>query len=93
MRLITILLLALAGCGGANSDDGGMPADCPTGFQSPAYCFSGSGGTANTCGDCTNVGELCDYFEATLVCASDHKWRCSWAGGVTKGCPHPDGGL
>ena len=92
MRLLTILLFALAGCGsGASGDDAGMPADCPTGFESPAYCFSGAGGTANTCGDCSTAGEICHYFEADLICESG-KWRCYWAGGDSKGCPHPDGG-
>ena len=70
-----------------------LPPECPRAFQSPPYCFAGPCGTASTCGDCTNVGELCDYFEATLICAADHKWRCSWAGGTSGGCkPPPDGG-
>jgi len=94
MRFVTILLLALAGCGSAaTDDDGGMPADCPTGFEAPAYCFSGAGGTANSCGSCERIGERCDYFEATLVCASDRQWRCAYAGGSSGGCPHGDGGL
>lgn len=72
--------------------DLGLAADCPMAFESPPYCFSGPQGTAASCGPCANVGELCDYFEATLICAGDHQWRCYWAGGVSSGCPHGDGG-
>ncbi len=70
-----------------------LPADCPRAFQSPPYCFSGPLGTASSCGPCSTVGESCDYFEASLVCACDHQWRCSYAGGVTHGCDLPDGGI
>ncbi|HWE31681.1 MAG TPA: hypothetical protein VHB97_26955 [Polyangia bacterium] len=105
MRLVIALAL-LAACGSNSGDvyesspdlssptgaDLSLPADCPTGFQSPAYCFSGPQGTGSSCGACANVGELCDYFEATLICAGDHSWRCYWAGGISRGCPHPDGG-
>lgn len=77
----------------ATGPDLSLPADCPMGFQSPAYCFAGPQGTGSSCGPCSNVGELCDYFEATLVCAADHQWRCSWAGGSSGGCPQGDGGL
>jgi len=101
MRFVIVALsLTLAACGGNAEDDVSLPtpdlsmaSDCPTGFQSPAYCFSGPQGTASSCGSCATVGELCDYFEATLVCAGDHQWRCSWAGGSSGGCAHGDGGM
>lgn len=103
MRFVTafalVLGVTLAGCGGNAADDSSppgtdlsLPADCPTGFQSPTYCFAGAGGTGNSCGACSHVGELCDYFEATLICAGDHEWRCYWAGGSSGGCKHADGG-
>ncbi|HEX8954619.1 MAG TPA: hypothetical protein VF997_24690 [Polyangia bacterium] len=106
MRLaIALLLLSLAGCTSAIDDvqiagadlsatgpDLALPADCPMAFQSPAYCFAGPLGTASSCGACTHVGATCDYFEASLVCACDHTWRCSYAG-VRQGCELPDGGI
>ncbi|MGZ3440318.1 MAG: hypothetical protein ACXVDD_12440 [Polyangia bacterium] len=70
-----------------------LPPECPRAFQSPAYCFAGALGTASSCGPCTTVGESCDYFEASLVCACDHQWRCSYAGGSSGGCQTPDGGV
>ncbi|HEX6838058.1 MAG TPA: hypothetical protein VF334_15880 [Polyangia bacterium] len=97
--LIAVLLLCTACSTNAEDDvqilmpDLSMPSDCPTGMQSPTYCFAGAQGTGSSCGPCTNVGEMCDYFEATLVCAGDHQWRCYWAGGSSGGCPHGDGGL
>jgi hypothetical protein len=107
MRPLIALVLFAAACGttveddvyipgpdlSANGPDLSLPADCPMAMQSPPYCFSGPQGTAASCGPCANVGELCDYFEATLVCAGDHQWRCYWAGGSSGGCPHGDGGI
>ncbi len=98
MRFVIAFVVWAAACTNAVDDvyipepDLATPSDCPTGFQSPAYCFWGPQGTGASCGSCANVGEMCDYFEATLVCASDHEWRCSWAGGLSGGCKHPDGG-
>ncbi len=69
-----------------------LPADCPMAFQSPPYCFAGPQGTASSCGPCSNLGEICHYFEADLICAGDHQWRCYWAGGLSGGCKHGDGG-
>ena len=109
MRFLTslafVLGLTLAACGGGDGGADGStagsdmpPPECPSGFNSPAYCFSGSGGTTNTCGDCTSgeSGEVCHYFEADLICESG-KWRCLWAGGDSGGCGHRrdgrDGGM
>jgi hypothetical protein len=91
MRLALLaLLLAAAACG----SDHTSPADvCPSGMQSPAYCFSGAQGTATPCGACATIGARCDYFEATLECACDHQWRCAYAGGSSGGCRQPDGGV
>jgi hypothetical protein len=74
-------------------DDLAMPPECPQAFESPPYCWSGPAGTATPCGACTKVGEECNYFEASLKCACDHQWRCSFAGGVSGGCQEPDGGV
>jgi hypothetical protein len=108
MRLACIaLLLFVAACTPDSSDvfenphdmtassqpDLSLPPECPRAFQSPPYCFSGPLGTASSCGACTHLGETCDYFEASLVCACDHQWRCSYAGGSSGGCQTPDGGV
>jgi hypothetical protein len=64
-----VLLLLLAACG--SGDD-----PCPSGNNSPAYCFARG---TDTCGPCSHVGQVCYYFEASLTCACDHQWWCSYA--------------
>ena len=91
-HVVAALMLLVAACGDHTSQ-ATPPADCPSGLQSPTYCFSGAEGTASSCGACTTVGATCDYFEATLECACDHQWRCSYAGGSSGGCKTPDGGV
>ena len=94
MRFVTLLILALAGCAyGATDDDGGIARRLSDGLQSPAYCFSGSGGTANSCGSCSNVGERLRLLRSHARLRRRSQWRCSWAGGSSGGCPHGDGGL
>jgi hypothetical protein len=97
MRCVLACALFVASCCDSGPTFSGadlsLPPECPRAFQSPTYCFSGPLGTTSSCGPCTTVGESCDYFEASLVCACDHQWRCSYAGGSSGGCQTPDGGV
>jgi hypothetical protein len=44
-------------------------ADCGGCVIAPAYCWD------RPCGDCSQEGAFCSFFESTHIC-SQGKWRC-----------------